>query len=60
MGSLTTHLLVLLVTVQMYLTAGQDLSCKDIGNLEIDSWHLHTLYNESTQFIVDDFNARQE
>ena len=57
--TVVTNLLVLLAMTQLKLTAGQDTTCKDLDSLDIDSWHLHYLFNESSEATADTFTDRQ-
>jgi hypothetical protein len=54
-----TNMLFMLATAQLYLTAGQDTTCHDLDSLNIDSWHLHYVYNDSSEAAADMFTDRQ-
>jgi hypothetical protein len=52
-------MLAILAMTQLHLTAGQDTTCHDLDSLDIDSWHLHYVYNDSSEATADTFTDRQ-
>ena len=40
------------------LTTAQDPTCQDLDSLRIDSWHLHYVYNDTTEATADTFTER--
>ena len=57
--TIVTNMLVMLAMTQLHMTAGQDTTCHDLGSLDIDSWHLHYVYNDSSEATADTFTDRQ-
>eukprot|EP00091_Calanus_sinicus_P020725 TRINITY_DN584_c0_g1_i1.p1 TRINITY_DN584_c0_g1~~TRINITY_DN584_c0_g1_i1.p1 ORF type:complete len:238 (-),score=78.59 TRINITY_DN584_c0_g1_i1:357-986(-) len=56
--TIVTNMLVMLVMTQLHLTHGQDTTCQDLDSLDIDSWHLHYVYNDSSEATADTFTER--
>ena len=56
----TTNFRFLVVLALVHLSASQDTTCQDIDSLQIDSWHLHYVYNDSIESIADTFTDRHE
>ena len=57
--TIVTNMLAMLAMTQLRLTAGQDTTCHDLDSLDIDSWHLHYVYNDSSEATADTFTDRQ-
>ena len=57
--TIVTNMLVMLAMTQLHMTAGQDTTCHDLDSLDVDSWHLHYVYNDSSEATADTFTDRQ-
>ena len=55
-----THLVALLVVTAFHLVNGQEPTCQDLDSLVIDSWHLHYIYNQTSEAIADTFTDRYQ
>ena len=53
-----THMVAVLVVTTLHLINGQEPTCQELDSLVIDSWHLHYIYNETSEAIADTFTDR--